>query len=308
MEWIMKRCISMLAMAGMMIQSAVAQDLGWLHPVAHYPLINTAEDALGLQQPMELINAPFAGDEGVYSNGIYLGNDPVNGSLLITPVFPALKDSAFAIRLEFKTLAVDGMIHPILFGGGSRRWIGVSTFIFDSLTLSINDFDRIDITSFIPVADTWYEMTLIYRHNEPSVRLYVDEMLVGEILDTLVRAGSNYPIESQNSGMGLAFHGYWRNLKVYGSQAVSAIRPVPASDLRIQVYPNPTSGAVKVVAEAPGNLRWLLYGPDGRCVGEGTLADGEGMIDLASLHPGLYGLIVRDERGWTQTSTRIVRQ
>ena len=47
-----------------------AQDLNDLVPAAHYTMINTAEDALGLQPPVELHNSPFSGDDGAFFNGI----------------------------------------------------------------------------------------------------------------------------------------------------------------------------------------------------------------------------------------------
>ncbi len=67
----------------------MAQDLTEMEPIAHYKLINTAEDSLGFNSDISLLNAPFQGDQGVFSNGIYRGID-TTGTEIETPIIDAL--------------------------------------------------------------------------------------------------------------------------------------------------------------------------------------------------------------------------
>ena len=75
----------------------LAQDLSGLDTAAFYSLIGTAHDATGHYPDMELQNAPFAGINGVFSNGIYINDTLPGGCLISTPAISALYDSVFAV-------------------------------------------------------------------------------------------------------------------------------------------------------------------------------------------------------------------
>jgi hypothetical protein len=50
---------------------SIAQDLENLFPFAHYSLIQTPDDILGYQLPIELHNTVYEGADGIYFNGLH---------------------------------------------------------------------------------------------------------------------------------------------------------------------------------------------------------------------------------------------
>jgi hypothetical protein len=65
----MKTLLAIISLLVLVPVSSRAQDLSGLFPFAHYTLINTPNDALGLQNPMLLMNTVYEGDDGIYFNG-----------------------------------------------------------------------------------------------------------------------------------------------------------------------------------------------------------------------------------------------
>ena len=80
-----------------------AQDISDMTLVAHYTFIETASDIVGNHGDAEIVNAPFQGEDGIYSYGGYLF-DVINedSSLVGSADIPALNDSAFAVQVSFK--------------------------------------------------------------------------------------------------------------------------------------------------------------------------------------------------------------
>ena len=91
---------------------AHGQDLSGLFPFTHYPLINTPNDALGLQNPVVLINTVYDGNDGIYFNGKHPVVDQ-GGSWARTTYMSAMFDSKFAIQVEFNIEDLDGQFRCI---------------------------------------------------------------------------------------------------------------------------------------------------------------------------------------------------
>jgi hypothetical protein len=118
--------------------SAYSQDLSNLIPFAHYTLINTDVDALGKNPPIELYEAPYAGLEGVYSNGYYDGTAMDTG-LVRTLHMDALYDSVFAVQVQFKTDVLDGIGRSVIICGDNWKYLGLMLESDNSFKLLINN-------------------------------------------------------------------------------------------------------------------------------------------------------------------------
>jgi hypothetical protein len=82
--------------------------------------------------------------------------------------------------------------------------------------------------------------------------------------------------------IGTEGRGIWRHPAVSNNAARMA-KPTVAS---LEVYPNPTHGALQVRTQAEGRLSiWSL---DGRLIQQGSLSAGEHSLDLATQPTGLY--------------------
>ena len=86
-----------------LVISLLAQDLSNATLSAHYTLIDTDIDATGNHDPIELMNAPFQGADGVYNFGGYFYDViDMDSTLIGTPDLPALNENEFAIQIEVR--------------------------------------------------------------------------------------------------------------------------------------------------------------------------------------------------------------
>ena len=120
------------------------QDLNDLEPFAHYSLINTAEDALGLQNDMFLVNTIYEGQDGIYCNGVH----PLEqgGSYARTYYMSALTDSKFAVQLEFKIEDLDGQYRCVVACGLSSLYLGLFIQPSETFTFLLDNDTYVDVT------------------------------------------------------------------------------------------------------------------------------------------------------------------
>ena len=97
-------------------EGSYSQDLSGLFPFAHYPLVNTPEDALGFQNPMVLTNTMYEGADGIYLNGKHPVVDQ-GGAWARTTYMAALQDPKFAVQVEFKIEEFDDQVRCIVVCG-----------------------------------------------------------------------------------------------------------------------------------------------------------------------------------------------
>jgi hypothetical protein len=112
----MKTFLAFISLLVLVPVSPHAQDLSGLFPFAHYTLINTPNDALGLQNPMVLTNTVYEGNDGIYFNGKHPVVDQ-GGSWARTYYMSALLDPKFAVQVEFKIEDLDGSLRCIVICG-----------------------------------------------------------------------------------------------------------------------------------------------------------------------------------------------
>jgi len=185
--------------------------------IAHYPLTEGTADARGLQDPMNLINAPFEGG-GVRCNGVY---QPLPGGYLVeTPPITGLDFASFAISVEFRleTYPVAGPM-PIIMGSRPYRWMGAEITADGRVHMRVNN----DYTVPCEIASLgeWHEVLMTFD-GENDANIYLDGVRGVQITLTLEH-GDDRAISTTNFGSAAAFDGWIRNLVVYGS----AFDPMP---------------------------------------------------------------------------------
>jgi len=300
----MKRLASLILCT--CIASLDAQDLSGLILKADYSLINTAEDATGLQDSMTLVNAPYAGAQGVYSNGNYLNSDP-DSCVVWTPFLATLFDTVFAIQLEFQPLPPDGVFRPVVVAGDSWRYLILAT-IGGKFRVSVNDLSNYrDLESPLPVSGQWYTATIIHDQLAERSEFYLDGERVATLDGALNRTMSDGRLSNTHFGAGKAFKGYWRNLKFYGSDPLSAMTFAEGPGTSWSVCPNPTGSLVRIMAPPEGSSRWALFATDGHWVSSGSMEGGDLSIDLAAVPPGIYTLVLQGQAGAWYGTRRVVR-
>ena len=214
---------------------AKAQDFSDFELFANYTLINTAEDQTEQAEDITLINAPYQGNDGIYSNGNYIGGDP-DSCLIETPIFTDWDYTKLAFSFDFKYEEVAGA-NLIVSCGSSYRWLN---FYVSSNTLDMTVNGSLPGSSSISVqANTWYHIDFIYENG--SGKMYLDGTLV-ETEEFVINAGgsdSEKQISNTNFGMGMTYTGNLRNLKIYGTESSG----VSNSSLKqLRAYPNPNKG------------------------------------------------------------------
>jgi|WetSurMetagenome_2_1015567.scaffolds.fasta_scaffold406275_2 hypothetical protein len=90
---------------------------------------------------------------------------------------------------------------------------------------------------------------------------------------------------------------------------VSLVREIKNSGLSVLVYPNPTSGIVKLKIEAgllPG-MQYLLFDTNGKLLSQKKVESSETEISLSEFQPGIY--FMKIQTGITELKTfKIVKR
>lgn len=277
-----------------------AQDLSNFDTVAHYSLINTSVDLLGMQDTIELVNAPYAGVDGVYSNGNYIGGDP-DSCYVHTPAMTALYEESFAVQVEFKLESLNsGSRFPIIICGEGWRYLGFELGSDNDWLIVFNNLSY-QVPDLIPEAGKWYTLTLIHNSTAGKTFYYLDGMKIAERDGPLVRPSDDGNISNTNGGSGKTYKGYWRNMKVFESgQPFSAVSEA-AFDTSLNLYPNPTTWGLQMETSAQDATEGHLikvYTTDGKLQLSQRL-DGNGgkLLFPATMQAGVYVILVQGQHG-----------
>ena len=156
----------------------LAQDLSAYKLLAHYPLISNSNDELGINDSLELINMPFMGTEGVYSNGVFFNSDR-SGSFMKTPYINQLDHDRMAFSIEFKL--TDSLLadHVIFLGGANWRWLGSAVSRNQELQFVFNDATT--RTGLFLDLGSWNQVTLVYDIRDTIAALYLNDSLIMEL-------------------------------------------------------------------------------------------------------------------------------
>ena len=282
--------------------SLFCQDLDGLSPFAHYPLNQTPDDALGLQNPMVLINTVYDDDDGIYFNGKHPVVDQ-GGSWARTTYMSALYDSKFAVQVEFKMEDIDGQVRCILVCGLSTfsQYLGLFVLESGDFTILLSDGVFIDIPDVNPQENVWYKLTMVYDTVSNNAKFYLGNNLIESANHNLVRGQGDAFVNNYYPSGGYPLKGNWRNLRIYGEEEISALEDELARASALQVFPNPASESIMIEAKDPRGEKWNIYDVTGRPVRSGDFQS-MNPIDIHLLVQGKYILQLIDVYGRTLDS------
>jgi len=212
--------------------------------IAHYKLDGTPDDATGNNGPIQLTNAPYQ-EGGIYLNGIYIGDDPQNGSDATTPSLDSLNFKKFAIQVKFKI--TEAQTNPVFVGGTGWHWVGF--YIFDSTAAFMyNNGNFVSSTTVISF-NTFHTATIVYDSSAQNAKWYLDGNLI-KTTSFAIDHGNDRNVSTTNYGMGFVFKGIYDDLKVYSLANVTAVddqnNSTPLKFELNQNYPNPFNPGTKI--------------------------------------------------------------
>lgn len=279
-----------------------AQDLSDLFPFAHYTLINTPNDALGLQNPMNLVNTVYEGNDGIYFNGKHPVVDQ-GGSWARTYYMSALFDPKFAVQVEFKIEDLDGSLRCIVICGLSTftQYLGLfinsnqfSILLSDGLSLALPDLD--------PQEDVWYKFTMIYDTLSNNAKFYLGSNLIESANHQLVRSPGDAFVNNYFPLGGYPLKGNWRNLRIYGKEEVSALEDELDHANQLTIFPNPAQESLVINTEDKRIKKWRICNAAGQSILSGPYRQHE-QLDIHDMVPANYFIQLLDNIG-TVLATR----
>jgi len=189
-----------------------SQNLSNLTPIAYYPLAGTANDTTLKQGPMFLINTPFQ-KGGIYCNGNYLGNDP-DSCEARTPEIEEISLASFGVSLKFLVEDIDKR-RPIIVCGNSYRWLTLFVDLDTTVGFALGGYFSTSANSGVKFSlGVWHEIAATYKSAEGMARLYLDGTAVDSGTVSLDHHNDKN-LGITHGGLGLAFKGYLKDLKIY---------------------------------------------------------------------------------------------
>jgi hypothetical protein len=263
-----------------------------LFPFAHYSLIQTPDDILGYQVPIELSNTVYEGADGIYFNGLH-AFDP-GGSYARTSAMSALYDAAFAVQVEFKIEDLDGEYRAVIVCGEGWRYLGLLIRL-DSFALVVNNNEFTFITTVLPEEDVWYKVTILCDTVTDNIQLFLDGMQLADFNEELIRPAGDNVVANYHAGGGYPLKGNWRNLRIYGSQDISALKDELYAERNLKLFPNPATNELHFECLFLKATHWSIASMNGELLNGGNVAEQENIVTLDQLAAGVYYLQVMDE-------------
>lgn len=269
---------------------------------SHYPLINSVKDVKRINGDVELLNIPYAGENGIHSDGV----DSSGARVRIASVsLPQLNLNDFVISVEFKLdtpAANDFSFHrTILNAGQNTRWLYV-TYKVDSLNviLGLKNGQNTIILDKIK-AGIWYTLTIFYNRTEPAGGIYINDSLFFRVRFDLTELTDK--VISTNCRCGIPpLQGYWRNLKIYHPKTSTGIIAPKKISENWNIYPQPLPAYVHrlyfdrvefpvyeiKLIDATGKIWYQQRSPYGKFLQH---------IDLPELSSGIYFIQLYSAQG-----------
>jgi len=259
--------------------------------MANYPLTENGEDVSGQNETMLLKNILFE-NGGIYSNGIYAGDD-TTGSQILTPPFPTFDYNNFTVLLDFKIDFLPENRQAIIIGGLLWRWIGA--YIDNgNIAFMANDFTIYDISDIKVPVNQWNTLRFSYDINIGNCYFYFNNVLVSTYSINEFNSGDDPRFGNAHTGQGDTFKGYWRNLIFHNAASPDGI-PLTSSfkNITVSIQNN------NLFIDLPSNLKKVnitITDMQGRIVKTAELNSGTNTISLSST-PKMYLVILHSSTG-----------
>jgi hypothetical protein len=283
----MKTLLAITALLLLIPVSSRAQDLEGLFEFAHYPLINTQEDALGLQNPMVLTNTVYDGTDGIYFNGKHPVVDQ-GGSWARTMYMSALSDAKFAVQVEFRIEDFDDQFRCIVICGLDTYKQYLGFFILSNdFTILLSNGVYIDLPDVNPQENVWYKFTMIYDTVSNNAKFYLGNNLIESGNQELVRVAGDAFVSNYFPAAGYPLKGNWRNLRIYGSHDLSVLEDELNVEHNLKLFPNPATNVLHVESQSVNATHWRINAMNGESWKEGNMEQVK-PISVKELSAGVY--------------------
>lgn len=264
-----------------------SQDMTGYDLLAHYPFQSGVADATGNNQDAIVQNAPFT-NGGIYSNGVYVGTGGQNGCLIAMDGINGFNAGDFIITFE-ANLSSDSNNYLFVCGQG-YRWLSLKTDNFHQLEVEYwtanNNFESYTV-NFTVSTGQWYQFGLKYSQSDHNLLIYVDNDLKATV-NVPGGFGHNNDIYFSNThgGYGMAYHGYWRQVKYYIPHSINAVNDLV--DDYIKIYMNADTGSLIVALLKQTGSTLSVIDITGKQVWNRQLTEGFNEVDLSGFRKGIY--------------------
>lgn len=261
--------------------------------LAFYPFSLNGIDTTGKNEDAYLKNVDFS-NGGVYSNGIYNGDD-TTGSVIQTSSINNFNFDDFTVLLDFFVEEYPDFDKPIIIGGPSWRWLGVYMDENGMLTLMANDKAIFVNTGKSAVLNTWNTLGVSYKKSTGNLRLYLNYMLIAEENVTELTHNNDGKFVNDHRGEGQTFKGYWRNFKTYNSSVVASIgisNELKGIDVLV------VGDQLKVlIPENEKNIEMHIINMSGKKLSSTVLTSGTNIVNISKIKSGSYLLLFVNRSG-----------
>ena len=259
--------------------------------LAEFPLTADGVDITGNNPDMTILKAPFQ-NGGIYSNGIYYGND-TTGSHIQTQQIVDFNFDDLTVKVNFLIEEYPDFRKPIIMAGASWRWLS-AWMDEDKIALRVNNGSIKEISDVVVSLNEWHAVDISYNKVEEKAWLHLD----GELIITLdvseITHGENSRIVNSDGGIGYTYKGYWRNLEVHNSSVVAGIEDKTAME-NITLATRGSSIELGVPS-GEGNIGLQIFDINGRQLGTYQLNEGINTVNLES-STGIKVLVFRNKNG-----------
>ena len=260
------------------------QFLSFHDTIAHYSMINTAEDHTGNHADIEFQNTPYADTNGVYCNGLYIHDVQPGGSALGTDNLEELYHPAFAAGIDFKLDTQVTRTAPIIVMGASWRYLGIVALTDSTITCLFNGAEYA-VENYEITPDEWHRATVMYTEVDSTAQFWIDGRLLMTRTGALNRSDGDGQVSNTHYGNGLTFKGHMRNLTVYSSEdQLSSVDDIIKYQ-PLQIFPNPATDVLNLPSGL--DLDWSIYTSSGILAAKGSVR-GRNTIAISDLPGGTY--------------------
>ena len=212
--------VLLLAAGGMTVG---AQTFPGMVPLAEYTMIGTAAERSGAEGDLKLTNTRYAGDSGIWANGIYVFDTIPGGSLVETPVITTMRaEDSLGLSMEIYVPRFDSALHPIIVAGGAWRYLGCA-YGTDGLLYAVVNGTLLRTDSTYLTEGKWHTVSLSYTRGDSSVLLRLDDTIVFRRSTTLFAPADDQTVSNTHYGLGRTFLGYMRNMQIWGPDRPSSV-------------------------------------------------------------------------------------
>lgn len=258
--------------------------------LAKYPLITDGIDITGNNTEMSISKAPFQ-NGGIYSNGIYSGDD-TTGSYIQSPQIVDFDFDNLTIITEFLIEEHPEINEPIILIGSGWRWL--SAWIEgNKIALKVNDGSFYEVSEVVINLNQWYTVAISYNKSEGKAKLHLDNELIITIEVEEITHGNDAFIVNSDGGIGKAYKGYWKNLEIHNSSTLGI-----ADNNRMENITVKTLGdqiQIDVPFENTGTSL-QMFDISGRKIGEYKLVQGTNSFAVPKGN-NIIMIVLNDQKG-----------